>query len=377
MKTCTLGSTIYKQFNRCLSKLLWRTNTFENKLLQQPQEYKEIVEYAPDIICQVDKELHLTYINRVIKDLVNIDQQYFIGKRISDITIGGEHFISLWVKNLQKVFATNEKTLFEAACTYQNNNHYFQIYMNPTPAKDGSVHSVICVARNITKEKQLEEELARLNRLNLIGKMAASIGHEVRNPMTTVRGFLQILGKREENSRNNEYYQIMIDELDRANLMLTEFLSLSKIKALLLTPANLNLIISSIYPLLSASALEESKNIEVELNDIEDALLDQKEIRQLIFNLVRNSLEASKPHSTITIQTFMDEKNIVLAIKDQGSGIPQHILEKIGTPFLTTKETGTGLGLAVCYSIARHHKAVITPITAPCGTTFYIRFEKR
>jgi signal transduction histidine kinase len=81
------------------------------------------------------------------------------------------------------------------------------------------------------------------------------------------------------------------------------------------------------------------------------------------------------PGGTLTIRTFSENNEIVLALQDQGSGIPQEILEKLGTPFFTTKETGTGLGLAVCYSIASRHNAVIRLETGSTGTTFYVRFN--
>jgi PAS domain S-box-containing protein len=342
----------------------------------RPQnEYKDIIENAPDVICQIDKTLCLTYINPIIKELSGVQPEELIGKPITKIKFGDEHYIAIWIENLQKVFATKQKASFEAICTYKNETYCFQNYMRPTMAHDGSVTSVICICRNITDQKMLQDQLAKLDCLNLIGKIAASIAHEVRNPLTTVRGFLQILDRDVKNTKNHEYYQTMIEELDRANSILTEFLSLTKNKAQLLKPANLNAIITSIYPLLKAKALTDNKNIELKLDTIDNILLDEKEIRQLICNLVQNGMEASPANSSITIKTYMDEENVILAVRDYGSGIPKHVLKKLGTPFLTTKENGTGLGLAVCYKIADHHNAVISPVSEADGSTFYIKLK--
>lgn len=248
-----------------------------------------------------------------------------------------------------------------------------EINVHKIPLNSKQVY--FAIARDISLRKKIEQEMARLERLNLVGEMAASIGHEVRNPMTTVRGFLQMLERRTENDANAEYFKLMIEELDRANSIITEFLSLAKNKSVDLKMRNLNDIISAIYPLVKADGMLASQQISVETGVIPEIWLDEKEIRQLILNLVRNGLEAMPPKKRLLIRTYAEKNEVVLAIKDEGPGIPTHILDKLGTPFITTKEIGTGLGLAVCYSIANRHKATIIPETGPEGTTFYVRFK--
>jgi len=205
--------------------------------------------------------------------------------------------------------------------------------------------------------------------------MAAGIGHEIRNPMTTVRGFLQLLGDKEEFQQSKDYFELMIEELDRANSIITEFLSLAKNKTLDLKPLSLNCLIGNLFPLIQADAMVNDKDIIMELQDTEVLLLDEKEIRQLILNLVRNGLEAMSVGGKLTIRTFMDGEETVLAVGDEGSGIKTEDLEKIGTPFFTTKENGTGLGLATCFSISARHNAAIQIDTGPSGTTFLVRFK--
>jgi two-component system, sporulation sensor kinase E len=228
---------------------------------------------------------------------------------------------------------------------------------------------------NTIKQKEIEKQIARLDRLNIIGEMAAGIAHEVRNPMTTVRGFLQMLAKKEKNSPNVSFYNIMIEELDRANGIITEFLSLAKNKAVNLKYANLNQIIKAIVPLIEADARVSNKNIILELSEIPDLLIDEKEIRQVILNMVRNGLEAMKEKGEVRIRTYCEGKVVVMAIADQGTGIKAEILENIGIPFQTTKDSGTGLGLPVCYSIAARHNAKIFVETGPEGTEFFIKFK--
>ena len=234
----------------------------------------------------------------------------------------------------------------------------------------------IALMQDITKEKKLEAEITRLDRLNLVGEMAAGIGHEVRNPMTTVRGFLQLLGKKERYAQDRAYFELMIEELDRANSIITEFLSLAKDKAVNLEKKDLNKILKSIMPLIRADGLITDKYIELKAGKIPKLSLDEKEMRQVVINLVRNGLQAMQPGQILKMETFIEEDQVVLAVKDQGTGIPDNIIDKIGTPFFTTKDSGTGLGLSVCYSVAARHGAVIDFETGPGGATFYVKFKR-
>ena len=235
--------------------------------------------------------------------------------------------------------------------------------------------SVLNLKEEIDRREVMEKEMARLDRLNLIGEMAAGIGHEIRNPMTTVRGFLQLMEGKDRYAQDREFLELMICELDRANSIITEYLSLAKNKVMALKEHNLNSIVENLFPLIQADAMVTEKNIIRDLGEIPTLLLDEKEIRQLILNLVRNGFEAMSPGARLIIKTFTDGEEVVLAVQDEGKGIELDVLDKIGTPFFTTKDTGTGLGLAVCYSIAARHKAIINVETAPTGTTFYVKFK--
>lgn len=228
---------------------------------------------------------------------------------------------------------------------------------------------------DVTEYKLIQKELARQNQLNLVGEMAASIGHEIRNPMTTVRGFLQILGDKSDFAGYRDFFQLMTDELDRANAIITEFLYMAKNKKVDLVRKNLNDILQAILPLIKADALLDNKGVVLMLSEIPDVAVDEREIRQVIINFVRNALDVTSEGEDIVIKTFIKDDNVVLAVNDKGPGINPDIIDKIGTPFVTTKENGTGLGLAVSYSIAARHRASISFETGNAGTTFYVIFH--
>lgn len=233
---------------------------------------------------------------------------------------------------------------------------------------------VLIVLNDITERLAFEKEMARLDQLNLVGEMAAGIAHEIRNPMTTVHGFLQI-GKSNPANLSLEHMELMIDELDRANKIIKEFLTLAKNKTSDKRLYSLNKIIEIIYPLINAEALLTGKKVNLQLENCPELYLDEKEIRQLLLNLALNGLEAMEAEGILTIRTFCEDKHIVLEIIDSGNGIDEEILKKLGTPFFTTKDNGTGLGLAVCYRIAERHRARINVQTSENGTKFSVYFE--
>lgn len=232
---------------------------------------------------------------------------------------------------------------------------------------------ILSVITDITERVYLEKEMARLDRLHLIGEMAAGIAHEIRNPMTTVRGFLQ-LGKIREDGTSPPFLDIMITELDRANTIITEFLTLAKNKTTDLQRKNLHQVIEPLLPLVEAEASLSGKNVLTLLEECPPIDLDEKEIRQLFLNLTLNGLEAMKAAGTLSVKMFVCGEEVVMEIADEGQGINEELLDKIWTPFFTTKEHGTGLGLAVCYSIAARHHARIDVRTSSEGTVFRVTF---
>lgn len=258
-------------------------------------------------------------------------------------------------------------------------------YRKPVQANELNLHFVELLASQtadiivqVQAQNELrdqEAELLRLDRLNLVGEMAATLGHEVRNPLTTVRGYLQMFLRKPESAAYHEQFSTMITELDRANSIISDFLSLAKNKVIELKGHNLNDIISTLLPLLQAEANRTGYELKLDMGRVPDINIDEKEIRQLLLNIARNAFEAMEHGGKLTIATSADNDNVVLTVRDNGPGIPQAVLDKLGTPFLSTKENGTGLGLAVCYRIAERHGAKINVQSSPEGTSFSVCFK--
>lgn len=228
----------------------------------------------------------------------------------------------------------------------------------------------------IVVRQKLDTDIARLDRLNVIGEIAAALGHEIRNPLTTVRGFLQIFQRKQDLLPYTEKIQLMIDELDRCDQIITGFLSLAKNKIANRVQADLNQIVQRACVLLQPVALMTNQQIMLNLSEVSLLALDEKEIRQLIINLVKNGMEAMSANKTVTISTYGKNRDVILEIADEGSGIDETIINRLGTPFVTSKENGVGIGLSVCYKIVSRHNAEMTYETGPEGTTFYVHFKR-
>ncbi|WP_214630602.1 ATP-binding protein [Paenibacillus agaridevorans] len=244
--------------------------------------------------------------------------------------------------------------------------------------EDNRITGAALIASDITELRQLRDERGRMERLSLVGQMAASITHEIRNPMAVIRGFVQLIQERSPQSQF-EYFRIIMEELDRANLIISDFLSLAQNRELKMERANLHHTINDLVPLISADANLRGQTLEIVLcEDMPDMLLNDREMKQLLLNLARNGMEAMGDKGVLRIHTAWTAEEVSIQIADEGVGIPQDKLDHLFEPFYTTKTRGTGLGLPLCLSIAERHNGRIEIHTREGeGTTFVVSFDIR
>lgn len=318
-------------------------------------------------------DLRIINANKAWAAMIRQERSHFLGRRIDSL--------AAIIANSQKSETIEIMAADSFFCgdfefiTRDDEIRYGRAQIRPV-AMSGQECFLVAV-EDVTDRRIAEREYIRLSGLNLAGEIAASIGHEVRNPLTTVRGYLQLMGRRAELEDYHQRFDLMIGELDRANHILTEFLSVAKDKKIDRELVNLNEIVVSIIPIMQAAAAMEEKELIFEAGAIPNHYLDPKEMRQLILNLVKNGMEAMPPKGAVTITTQVNRNgDTVLSVKDRGLGIPPEILDRVGQPFFTTKEGGTGLGLAVCYSIARRNHGRVMIDSSPQGTTVWVEFYR-
>ncbi|QNK86787.1 ATP-binding protein [Sporosarcina sp. FSL K6-1540] len=229
-----------------------------------------------------------------------------------------------------------------------------------TPVIDGAGEVVryVSITQDISKLKMQEELLRKWDMLNIVGQLSASFAHQVRNPLTTIKGFIQLFPMGPEDT----FGPIMTEELIKIEMIIEEFLQLAK-------PSNgTGFTTTSIYneinrtiSLMEKEAILHNISFNMNLNDKDQFIhCEPKQIQQVLINLIRNSIDAMPNGGEITIGTVVEEGQVVkITLTDTGIGIPTERLNKLGEPFYSLKEKGTGLGLMVSYKIIENHHGSI------------------
>jgi PAS domain S-box-containing protein len=341
-------------------------NTVNQELQISEHKVTQIMEGISDGFFALDKDGRFLFLNEVAEKYFGYPQAELKGKRLLEAIPDFRESFSY--QKMQEALHNSETAYWETDDHFHRGRSYS---CHAYPFDEGL--TVFC--KDVTESKQQQAEFARLEKLNLIGQLAAGISHEIRNPLTTVRGFLQ-LRQAKAKADERDYYDLMISEIDRANSIITDFLSLAKSNLDHTKLQDINEIIHKIYPMLQADAYSNNKEILLDLKELPMLSLNENEIRQLLLNLVRNGMEVTPEYGYVSIKTYVEEDKIILAVCDQGSGIPEEVQAKIGTPFFTTKESGTGLGIAISIGIARRHNADLIFVTGSQGTTFKVIFTE-
>ncbi len=248
------------------------------------------------------------------------------------------------------------------------------ITFSPIQNKDGQVTGISAISRDIHERKKTEQLLRRSEKLSALGQLAAAVAHEVRNPITTVKGFTQFFQGKVES----EYTDLMLSELDRVEIIINEFLTLAKPQAVHFKEEDVADVIHNILALVKTQAAMHSIEIQT---CYQPAVLpiycDSNQIKQVFLNILKNAIEAMPHGGMLRIQAREFSSYVEIEIEDDGIGISPERMRKLGEPFYSNKEKGTGLGLMVCYKIIEeHHGEIYIASEEGEGTTVTIRLPR-
>ncbi|WP_045518324.1 ATP-binding protein [Neobacillus niacini] len=224
----------------------------------------------------------------------------------------------------------------------------------------GGKEAILSIGKDITERKeQTEQLLQKSEKLALLGQMAAGIAHEIRNPLTSIKGFIQLF---KTEKHQVEYYDIVLSELDRINDIVGEFLVLAKPTAAVFAEKDVKELIKDVVTLINTQSILNNVQIFVEFEfDLPKISCEENQLKQVFLNLLKNAIEAMPNGGTIDVRVNVrEEGKISIQIIDQGVGIPKERIPTLGEPFYTTKEKGTGLGLMTCYKIIESHNGQLT-----------------
>ncbi|WP_338447926.1 HAMP domain-containing sensor histidine kinase [Niallia oryzisoli] len=238
-----------------------------------------------------------------------------------------------------------------------------------------NLEEVFDEVENIIESSKLIRELQRAEKMNAIGQLAASVAHEIRNPMTVVKGFLQIfLAKDQMSEEERMYIRLMIEEMNRAETIINDYLSLAKPDMEQAESIAGKELSEKVMDLMNSYAMM-SKNIIMMTPVLENVTVKgiKNELQQVLINMLKNSIEAMKDGGELRLSLYQEDRYGVFEISDTGIGMTEEEMQRLGTAFYSLKEKGTGMGLTVCYQIIERMKGRIEVESEKgVGTTFKI-----
>lgn len=219
--------------------------------------------------------------------------------------------------------------------------------------------TVMRISEDITSQKQSEKMLMKSEMLSAVGQLAAGIAHEIRNPLTSLKGFLQLMIQSKKYQK--DYADVMMSEFNRLESIINEFLVLSRSKSVKFEPVNVNLLLEEVIMVVESQAVLKGvsiqKNLAPSLPHIQGI---PNELKQVFLNILKNGIEAMDGVTgVIQVTSLLKNDQMMLIFEDQGKGIPEDEIGKLGEPFYTTKEKGTGLGLMMTIKIIESHGGTI------------------
>ena len=352
--------------------------------VKQEQEIKNLNLQAQIILNAVitptmilDDEGKIVACNNSYADLIEIEYNNIIGMDIHKLSnilkINGNDNVDVFKKGYFK----NEmiEWLIE---TPEGKKKQLQITTSVITNIYNDNIGIIYAARDISNMKEEQLKLINQEKLVLLGQMGATIVHETRNFLTTIKGNSQLIELYVDDEKIKKYARKINTDTDEVNKIISDFLSLSKPRETEMEEVAFNDLVSSMKNTIETSSLMKKVELVLDLDyDERYIICDETQIRQVILNICKNAVEAMEgilsPILHISTGLNQYKKEIFIRISDNGSGIDNKTIKKIGTPFFTTKKTGTGLGLNACYEIIKEHKGRINiESDLGKGTTFTI-----
>jgi PAS domain S-box-containing protein len=322
------------------------------------KQLNSLIENNMDAIIHLDLEGNFISVNDVTVKITGYSEEELTEMSFKDLVNKEDLYL------VQEHFLEIEKGKFsvlECRCMTKS-GHSILVSMKGVPIIiENRMEGIFVIVRDITELKGKEELIRKSEKLSVVGELAAAVAHELRNPLTSIKGFLQLFQYKYTENKEKYYYNIMLSEIERINFIVSEFMILSKPQVTAYQNENITSLLIDVITLLETIA--NVKNIEISKEMEPDIILvncDGNQIKQVFINIFKNAIEAVPNNGKIYIKVARLEKDSVgIRFIDNGPGIPNNLLSRLGEPFYTTKENGTGLGLMVSYKIIKDHQGSI------------------
>jgi PAS domain S-box-containing protein len=352
-----------------------RIQLMNRDLRDQKDFLHKVMDLNPSYIYVKNHELKFVLANKAMSSLYGKEVHELIGKIDSDFNDQPDQIKKIRDEELQILAWETEKWAEpELAIDSAGNTRWIEVTKIPVRLEGETF--ILCIGNDVTQKKRDAEVILKTEKMSVIGELAASIAHEIRNPLTSIKGFVQILQEDEHMMHSGEHLRVMSEEIDRINEVVGELLLIAKPQMQTVLSVDLKAVIEDVMTLMKSSAVQ--NNISLMLNHEADTFKvsgNKNHLKQVFINLIKNAIESMPDGGTV--QTAIERSadgSIRISISDEGIGLSQERMEKLGEPFYTTKDKGTGLGLTVCYKIIREEHAgeILFESEEGRGTTVHI-----
>jgi two-component system sensor histidine kinase HydH len=337
-----------------------------DKTLKQTKDYtREVVANMANGLISLNPKGKIVSFNHLALELLDLEESEAQGMDLRES-------IDFKSSGIQSTLTNCIPVLEYEILHRKKSGKIVPLALSATPIKNeqGGCEGSVLVLRDLTEIKLLQEKVKRSEKLAAIGELAAGVAHEIRNPLSSIRGFAQFLRHAlKDKPQEREYAETMVSEVDRINRVVTDLLTFARPTTVEISPTDITELIEHSVRLVEADALSREVNIRMEISDLTKLPLDTNQITQALLNLLLNALQALPPKGNIEIGAELDtsDSRLHLWVKDDGPGIPITRIEKIFEPFYTTREKGTGLGLAIVHKIVENHNGELSVISPPKG----------
>jgi len=341
-----------------LGEISYAINDLSQTLYITRSNSEKILESINSGVIVLSKDGLIKDINRATEELLEIKRKDILNKRYFDFPILKELFSDINIKNSVK----------EKRIKIGNSEKIFNINSSPFNSEE-----ILITIDDVTEEVKLLEEKRKTEALKTLGIFTTGVAHEIRNPLTSIKGFTQILEKRLESKEEEiKYITTILSEIKRLEDIVKDLLDYGRPSPPNKILFNLFNVIKDSVSLLSDKLKEKNLRVEYDISFDPKFNFDPKQMEQVALNLILNAIESSDYGSKILIRMKKYEEGVLLEIKDFGFGIKEEDKEKIFTPFFTTKERGTGLGLPISQKIVEMHDGRIWFTSNIEGTSFFV-----
>ncbi|MBW7982296.1 PAS/PAC sensor signal transduction histidine kinase [Enterobacillus tribolii] len=330
-----------------------------------------IIESAADGVISVDIDGRVTMINPAAEKITGYQRKELLGRPYA-VVFENTNFHSPILDTLEHGI---EQMALEV--NYPGKNRTIQISVSTSRIHNarGETIGALVIFSDLTEKKEVQHRIAQAERLAALGELMAGVAHEVRNPLTAISGFVQLLKDGEEDARKREYTHIILNEVNSINKVIQQLLDFARPRCGRMQQVSLNQLITETLILIKTGGSEARIDFNVCLEEgLPDIDADGEQLKQVLLNLLINAVQAIPCKGNITITTRRSgERHQEITIRDSGQGISEESISRIFDPFYTTKPSGTGLGLPICQRIIALHDGDIRLESRPGhGTTFII-----